>query len=283
MADQDPAVLPEETATRLRTIYAAMAPGRVPAERHAELTAGREDFRRAVAALRAAGWPYRVIGAACGVTAEAIYTQAKQATRGPTTLAPIPEAPGQPARPPRRAGGGGIRQRVLREPAPGPSPLPPATVEALRALWLRDVDDFQRAVRALRDAGWTLGVVAQVMGVSSERVRQHAASATPGPTSLAPVPAAPVKPTKPKPEPRVVPEVPQEVRERLREQYALARRSGLRSPTDREVSEAFSRELQALAAGGVPVVELARVLGAVPASLHHRLTRHGCRPTCNPG
>ncbi len=138
-------------------------------------------------------------------------------------------------------------------------------------------DDRNVYMQALRNRGWTLQSLADVAGVSRERVRQIVAAEWPLGVleDSAPLPTPPVVPER-VPNPRVQVEPDPATLERLRELQPYARKVAGNSPKYREEAEEYARLLwQAHDAEGVTYYHLAQLLGVTHSAIRSKLVRYG--------
>jgi hypothetical protein len=161
-------------------------------------------------------------------------------------------------------------QQVLRDLYRPVSSVPSITDESLR---------LNGYLRLLREAGYTLQEIGEVVGISRERVRQRV---TDKPYSyvglpsvrvreLAPVPSKPV--TK---KLHVSPEVAEQLRE-MRDICSTVNGGTAADDPRRQVSVEFTAILANLVERGVTVYELAKALGCNHQAIYGRLARHGYR------
>lgn len=136
----------------------------------------------------------------------------------------------------------------------------------------------------LREAGWTLQSIADVLGVSRERVRQFHAKAyvfTDLPSVSVPQKAKKnEKETPPKHRPL---RIQSEAAEELRAMHAIARTVNggtLSNDPRRQVSVNFTACLARLVEQGYSIKEISRVLGIHRFAVTSRLARHGYREPC---
>lgn len=143
-------------------------------------------------------------------------------------------------------------------------------------------DDRNVYMQALRGLGWTLQSLADVAGVSRERVRQIVSQDWPlGEIEAhAPLPTPPQRVERAR-NPRVQVEPTSETLARLRELQPYARKVAGNSPRYREEAEEYARLLfHAHKSEGVTYYHLAQLLGVTHSAIRSKLIRYGyIKPT----
>lgn len=138
-------------------------------------------------------------------------------------------------------------------------------------------DDRNVYMQALRDRHWTLQSLADVAGISRERVRQIVAQEWPEGMldASAPLPDPPVIPERVA-TPRVQVEPDASTLARLRELQPFARKVAGNSPKYRAEAEEYARLLwQAHDSEGVTYYHLAQLLDVTHSAIRSKLIRYG--------
>lgn len=159
--------------------------------------------------------------------------------------------------------------------------LPPETARTLKET--KDRATLFAHLAALRDGGWTMECMADVVGVSRERVRQLIQKAGPIEQAKARsaaagfvVPELPAIPERERPV-RLSP-IPENLH-RLRELQPLAQQVRANSPRYREEAEEYTRLIYFEHGRGVSIYHLAQLLGVTHGALRYRLVRYGYKHT----
>jgi hypothetical protein len=157
--------------------------------------------------------------------------------------------------------------------------LPQDFIDRLRALYpnprglagsREPQPELNAYLAAANASGWTLRILADVLGVSHQMVKIRIGYARQAADAM-PLPELPE-------DWRRTPSVPPDAAERLRGASEVARTVNGRTPVDapaRRVSEEFTAELHALLAAGTSCADLARVTGLTKDAIWTRLARHG--------
>ena len=151
-----------------------------------------------------------------------------------------------------------------------------------------DADTLRHYVRVLRDSGWTLGSIAQPLGVSREWVRQLVNSVDDPEYSFAvansrgflpPLPPEPAEPAAERKEiVRINPDP--DVLSRMLELQPFAKQVRSNSPKYRAEGEEYTALLASEhLERQVPLLRLANALGVTHSALRHRLVRYGYKET----
>lgn len=150
--------------------------------------------------------------------------------------------------------------------------LPPEVRELF--LKVRDADDRNSYIKALRNEGWTLDAIAKATGMTRERVRQIAgftADSVIDASFL--VPSLPI--VQPKPKKEIVSPSP-ETLSRLQELQPMAQQVRSHAKRFREEAEEYTSLLwKAVTEEGVTLYRMAQVLGVTHSALRFRLIRYG--------
>lgn len=155
--------------------------------------------------------------------------------------------------------------------------LPREVVDTFKTL-SGDVSKRNAYIKALRNQEWSLQSLADVQGVTRERIRQICNGDYESVTkdvSVAglPLPTPPLKPVREK---KVYPEPRQEVLERLKELQPLAQQVRSHSPRYRQEAEEYSLLIfKTYKEDGVSLFRLAKYLGVTHGSLRFRMARYG--------
>lgn len=150
----------------------------------------------------------------------------------------------------------------------------------IRSMYTANDSRLNVLLRRAREAGWTLKVLGQAIGITCEGVRVR--SMKPGSDEDLPnVPAWPRKPPKPARAPKGQPTVPADTAERLRRLNVVARTVNGAVPAG-DPKRRASEELSALIADlidnqGVAGAEVARTMGVPWGTVRARMARHGYR------
>jgi hypothetical protein len=146
-----------------------------------------------------------------------------------------------------------------------------------------DADTLRHFVRVLRDSGWTLGSIAEPLGVTREWVRQmvnsvddpaHSFAVANSRGFLPPVPPQPVEPEERKESVRIDPDPV--TLARMLELQPLAKQVRSNSPKYRAEGEEYTALLaREHIERGVPLLRLANALGVTHSALRFRLVRYG--------
>ncbi|MFJ3037774.1 hypothetical protein [Streptomyces tendae] len=130
--------------------------------------------------------------------------------------------------------------------------------------------------------GWTYQALADAVGVSRQAVEQAAAKA--GADFSGRLPAIPLPPLRPEPEPKAPARrrllINDELANRLREMQRVAATVNGATPADapqRRTTEEFTALLNSLTEQGVSVYHIAQTLGVHTNAVFARLARHGYR------
>jgi transcriptional regulator with XRE-family HTH domain len=139
---------------------------------------------------------------------------------------------------------------------------------------VRDPDDRNNYIKALREEGWTLESIAKATGMTRERVRQIAKATTPMPlNNKFVVPSLPVVEPKAK---RVEVSPSPETLQRLKELQPLAQQVRSNAARFREEAEEYTKLLwEAHKEQGVSLYRMAKLLGVTHSALRFRLIRYG--------
>jgi len=153
------------------------------------------------------------------------------------------------------------------------SKLPPDVRQSF--LRIRDVEQRNSYIKALRGRGWTLASISDATGMTRERVRQINSQtdlATPLDESFL-VPELPNKPEKVK---REFIEPSEQTLARLKELQPLAQQVRSSALRFREEAEEYTALLwEAHSKEGVPIYRLAKRLGVTNSAIRFRLIRYG--------
>ena len=155
--------------------------------------------------------------------------------------------------------------------------LPQEVVDTFKTL-TGDVSKRNAYIKALRNQEWSLQSLADVQGVTRERIRQICNGDYESVTkevSVAgfPLPTPPLKPVREK---KVYPEPRPEVLERLKELQPLAQQVRSHSPRYRKEAEEYSLLIfKTYKEDGVSLFRLAKYLGVTHGSLRFRMARYG--------
>jgi transcriptional regulator with XRE-family HTH domain len=151
-------------------------------------------------------------------------------------------------------------------------PLPPEV--RVTFLTVRDADDRNTYIKALRDEGWTLESIAKATGMTRERVRQIAVSTQVVPLNNAfVVPSLPVVEERAK---RVEVEPSPETLQKLKDLQPMAQQVRSNAARFRVEAEEYTKLLwQAHKEQGVSLYRLAKLLNVTHSALRFRLIRYG--------
>jgi hypothetical protein len=160
--------------------------------------------------------------------------------------------------------------------------LPPEVRQ--KFLTIREVDERDQYIVNLRSAGWTLTSIAEVCGITRERIRQIIIEA--GKAGLKidldssfNVPQPPNHPVKPK---REYVEPSADTLSRLLELQPLAQQVRSNATRYRAEAEEYVRLLNhAHTIEGVPLYRLGKRLGVSHAAIRFRLARYGYKASPN--
>jgi DNA-binding transcriptional MerR regulator len=151
--------------------------------------------------------------------------------------------------------------------------LPPDVRQSF--LKIRDVEQRNAYIKALRSKGWTLSSISDATGMTRERVRQiNTQSEMPTPLdSSYPLPELPNKPEKAK---REFVEPSEQTLARLKELKPLAQQVRSSALRYREEAEEYTALLwEAHSKQGVSIYRLAKRLGVTNSAIRFRLIRYG--------
>jgi DNA-binding transcriptional MerR regulator len=153
------------------------------------------------------------------------------------------------------------------------SKLPPDVRQSF--LKIRDVEQRNAYIKALRSKGWTLASISDATGMTRERVRQintQEEMSTPLDNSY-PLPELPTKPEKVK---REFIEPSEQTLARLKELQPLAQQVRSSALRFRKEAEEYTRLLwDAHSKEGVSIYRLAKRLGVTNSAIRFRLVRYG--------
>lgn len=143
---------------------------------------------------------------------------------------------------------------------------------------LNTKEERNEYIRRLRDKGWTLQSIADVIGTTRELVRLVSAEKTPlafDPTNVngLPLPSIPVKEKVIKTRKLLDPEVG----ERLRDLHSKARHVRSSLPDFRQEAEELTALINEQTLKGISTYTIAKELGITVAAVNTRLVRYGYR------
>ncbi len=158
--------------------------------------------------------------------------------------------------------------------------LPPEV--RAKFLTLNDVDERNQYIRNLRNVGWTLTSIAEVCGMTRERVRQIIVENSAMSIELDDSFVIPSPPNYPEKKPREFVEPSPETLARLLELQPLAQQVRSNAMRFRAEAEEYVRLLDhAHSVEGVPLYRLGKRLGVSHSAIRFRLARYGYKTSEN--
>lgn len=158
--------------------------------------------------------------------------------------------------------------------------LPPEV--RAKFITLNDVDERNQYIRNLRNVGWTLTSIAEVCGMTRERVRQIIVETSTMEVELDESFVIPEPPHYPEKKPREFVEPSPETLARLLELQPMAQQVRSNAMRFRAEAEEYVRLLNhAHAVEGVPLYRLGKRLGVSHSAIRFRLARYGYKTSEN--
>jgi len=155
--------------------------------------------------------------------------------------------------------------------------LPTEVVDAFKTI-NEDIPKRNAYIKALRNQEWSLQSLADVHGVTRERIRQicngdYETSAREVSVAGFPLPTPPLKPVREK---KIYPEPRPDALAKMLELQPLAQQVRSHSPRYRKEAEEYSALIyETYKQDGVSLFRLAKYLGVTHGSLRFRLARYG--------